>query len=65
MLKLPSIDPDMLLGFTFTKDYGGDTFCAEVIDHLEDNKLLVQLGGGDGRGEIMAYNELIELFHAK
>ena len=65
LLKLPLIDPDMLLGFTFTKDYGGDTFCAEVVDRLEDDRFLVQLGGGDGREEIMAYNELIDLFNAK
>ena len=55
LLKLPSIDPDKLPGFTFTKDYSGDTFCAEVVDRLEDDKFLVQLGGGDGRDKIMAY----------
>ena len=64
VLKLPSIDPDKLLGFTFTKDYGGDTFRAEVVDRLEDDKFLVQLGGGDGREEIMAYNELLDLFNS-
>ena len=37
-----------------------------VVDNLEDDKLLVQLGGGDGCEEmIMANNELIDLFNAK
>ena len=35
LLKLPFIDCGKLLGFTFTKDYGGDA-CAEVVDRLED-----------------------------
>ena len=40
-------------------------FVLKLLTRLEDDKFLVQLGGGDGREEIMAYNELIDLFDAK
>ena len=54
------LSPGNLLGTTFVIPQGGDNYCAEVVDKIDNelDKYLVKIGDS-GREEILKYNNLI------
>ena len=59
-LKYPVVDPNDLLGFTFTHSQDDGEYKAKVIEHLEDvDAFLLSLGDGD-REDIITYNDLVD-----
>ena len=57
-LRLPTFNPNDILGRQFIKRLHGEPHKAEVIETLEEDKYLVRIGDG-GREEILAYNEIL------
>ena len=59
-LKLPTIDPELLMGFTYIHDEDGDKYRAEVIQRLEDQDKYIVKIGDSGKEEIVDYLTLVD-----
>ena len=62
--KLPTINPDNLVGYKFVREFDGTSQRAVVKEHLDgEEKFLVEfVNGGE---ELMAYNDLVNAYNAR
>ncbi len=63
-LRLPTIDPNQIMGKQFIKNVHGNPHKAKVIEELEEGKYLVKIGDGE-REEILTYNEILDYIDTK
>ena len=57
-LKLPVVDPSVIIGTKFIKEIHGHPHKCEVMEELDDSKYIIRIGDGQ-RGDIVMYNEIL------
>ena len=60
-MMLPSIDPEQLIGYTFTAEYAGITQKADVREPVTDNTYNVEYT--DGNDDHLTYEEIINMLN--
>jgi len=58
-MTLPSIDPDQLIGYTFTAEHAGITQKAKVMEQISDTTYNVEYA--DGNDDHLTYKEIISM----
>ena len=60
-MLLPLIDPDQLIGYTFTAEHAGITQKAKVAEQILDHTYNVEYA--DGNDDHLTYEEIINMFN--
>ena len=62
-MTLPSIDPDQLIGYTFTVEHAGNSQKAKVMEQISDT--IYNMEYADGNDDHLTYEEIINMLNRR